>query len=1495
MPDTPTNMLSALKAQFQTLDPQLPLALFPLRVQVRFATPQMVAGLASGRMREDFSGDLPAELWVRIYPDEIFVHTHEERLNAEEAAAAQFYWDVLWQSAQAGQAADERRRQREGAWKALAEDYGPVRARWILRQAAPLGGLDAEGFPLAPPQLPDLELTEDSWNEAPRTYLLPDRFVLRLERGGEVREYAGQPIHKTAGALILGIDPQQDEAFDDTPDGRNTPEEMRWMTDFPRAVEIGMGLRIPLKDGDQAGFDRLYVLGWLSQEDASEAVALLEGLFENHRYKPGGMDLIAPGTPTNNTREQSAERGPDQVAAEESLALAEEADGDDPRRLALALGLPEDVFSGLDHSQLSAVQAGLAIHELLFDATLGQSLAVWQPALSQASRQQLRAYMSAWVSGRGLLPGLRIDNQPYAFLPALPLARFKTEPALLTDDFLRGLWTNILSPLDDWFAAQVEQVPRLHRDLAPEKAQPTFLSILQMHPSSVAYRQRFALDQEFFKTAASELPEELQLLAEKTPDPARFDAIRAALDALGFPVPTALNQLFFDRSAQPLAVREPLAGSSADADLDAEVLLGIEGQVIPPLEGSDQNYLQWLAAADLEAIRSEALPGGDPPYAVLYRLLRYRLLQSGGSAELRSRIAALAALPAAELRQLVQEHLDCCTYRLDAWIGGLAGKRLAELRQARREGLHIGAWGYLENLRPAGSQAHRAEYIPAPSLRHATAAAILRSGYQANRYSGQHESDSLFAINLNSTRVKKALFLIEGVRNGQDLAALLGYHLERAMHEYTDDQGTPILASLVYALRRRYPFKVTPLVQAGQSAPLEVEEDTSQHVINALDLLKAGAAWAAGVEPPPDAAQLSAMGPLLNALDDELDGVKDLLAAEGVYQLVDGQVDRAKAALDALTEGEQLIRPEIADIPRSSLPLTFRFGLILPDRPLPNTGSAPLSLRAVASPRVNRWLFDKLPDPSFIRVRVRWLAGQGDDGEPVFATDSLLLRQLLIEPIDLAYMMHLQRENPEVSELRYRIERAIRQRHNLPLTTRIDILENDRTDFLPREYTLFAVEPLAASLGKLLLETRSLGPADFLTANDEAREQAGAFWAPGFQLRQLRTVALQMESQQEALGERLARAQERLASGADLDALQLEQDLRHLRDGLFFYASLGWQEALPAPLDELNRLVLEQHCLRVQRLLQTAGERLRQAGELLVPGSPLKLSDLLADFPSQGPERDKENLVELTELLFGRFYRCYPDFRLPNTAALAQAWHSPELQASKEDFALERWLQSLAPVRPNLNLYQQGAMLAELFGKSQNTTGFGLFQLPLRDGQTGPWVGQEYGDFEPHPDTLSLALELQNDFDLNHATFAGLLVDDWQELVPDPIANTGIALQYDQPDTAAPNAVLLALTPADGTPWDWDTLVASVQETLLLAKKRAVDPDRLKESFWDHLLPGLLGPIFTADAAAEGDTLNFGVLPGQTRVLPHPSSELADFGLDGLDLGNIVNPEDPDA
>jgi hypothetical protein len=54
---------------------------------------------------------------------------------------------------------------------------------------------------------------------------------------------------------------------------------------------------------------------------------------------------------------------------------------------------------------------------------------------------------------------------------------------------------------------------------------------------------------------------------------------------------------------------------------------------------------------------------------------------------------------------------------------------------------------------------------------------------------------------------------------------------------------------------------------------------------------------------------------------------------------------------------------------------------------------------------------------------------------------------------------------------------------------------------------------------------------------------------------------------------------------------------------------------------------------------------------------------------------------------------------------------------------------------------------------------------------------------------------------------AGLLVDGWTEVVPSRSETTGIAFQYDWPDSAAPQAILL--------------------ETLDLARLRLVQPGAL--------------------------------------------------------------------
>ena len=74
----------------------------------------------------------------------------------------------------------------------------------------------------------------------------------------------------------------------------------------------------------------------------------------------------------------------------------------------------------------------------------------------------------------------------------------------------------------------------------------------------------------------------------------------------------------------------------------------------------------------------------------------------------------------------------------------------------------------------------------APSLDHAVTAAVLRSAWMAY---GSGAQDAPFGVDLSSERVRRGMWLLEGVRNGVDLAELLGGRLERRLH----DQGLPHL------------------------------------------------------------------------------------------------------------------------------------------------------------------------------------------------------------------------------------------------------------------------------------------------------------------------------------------------------------------------------------------------------------------------------------------------------------------------------------------------------------------------------------------------------------------------------------------------------------------------------------------------------------------------------------------------------------------------------
>ena len=325
----------------------------------------------------------------------------------------------------------------------------------------------------------------------------------------------------------------------------------------------------------------------------------------------------------------------------------------------------------------------------------------------------------------------------------------------------------------------------------------------------------------------------------------------------------------------------------------------------------------------------------------------------------RASLAALVGVPTAELERLFTETLDVSSHRLDAWITSLASKRLDAMRERQPLGLHLGAYGWVEDLRPAATgrvrlvsratgprlpvQTNSGGYVHAPSMSHAATAAVLRNAYLSRTGADRVR----YAVDLSSSRVRRARTLLDGVRNGQPLGALLGYQLERGLHE-----GHPgfDLDRYIEPLRRRFPLVADKGAPSGEP----VEQVAARDVVDGLALR---AAWTAGTftlgpggldAAPRDRPAIEAE---LRALDDAVDAVADLLLAESVHQVVVGSLPGAAASLDAMAQGG--VRPPdpaVAQLPRGGATLTHRVAVVLGGPPLPDGPWAAVPSRPALAP-----------------------------------------------------------------------------------------------------------------------------------------------------------------------------------------------------------------------------------------------------------------------------------------------------------------------------------------------------------------------------------------------------------------------------------------------------------------------------------------------------------------------------------------------------------------
>lgn len=514
---------------------------------------------------------------------------------------------------------------------------------------------------------------------------------------------------------------------------------------------------------------------------------------------------------------------------------------------------------------------------------------------------------------------------------------------------------------------------------------------------------------------------------------------------------------------------------------------------LPQITGNQQPFNRFIAAEIQK----------DTPVLNAFRSLQ----------RVRNALQGLKNLPTARLERLLAEHIDCCSYRHDAWVQGFMNLQLDRIRPdmvnqeddngeavaLQREGIYLGAYGWIENLRPEGKTAEpvrlpndlgqifqRPEdpplardvtnqgYIHAPSLNHAVTAAVLRNGYLSNATPSQ---PGLLAVNLSSERVRKALETLEGIRNGQSLGALLGYRFERSLHD-----RNPAMFVFSYQLRKAFPLVANRLQNTQNSDPESQEAIAARNVVDGYRLLKKALennntpnfSFLTDIlkDPAPNASQRSFIEATILDLIDIHDALSDLGIAESVHQIVQGNFDRAAANLDAYSKATFPQTPDVVITPRSGITLTHRTAIHLDGQAM---AQATDNARCQAEPAIQKWLSSLLPQSQEIAVLVDY--SNPGDPEPPTVTETVTLNNLGLQHLDLLYLFQGDQEQ-SLGVLEERIFRYIFSNPAVHAHAKLNIRFTEPISQPGIKATFFELSPLLRSLRYLVASSRPLRPTD---------------------------------------------------------------------------------------------------------------------------------------------------------------------------------------------------------------------------------------------------------------------------------------------------------------------------------------------------------------------------------------------------------------------------------
>lgn len=933
----------------------------------------------------------------------------------------------------------------------------------------------------------------------------------------------------------------------------------------------------------------------------------------------------------------------------------------------------------------------------------------------------------------------------------------------------------------------------------------------------------------------------------------------------------------------------------------------------------------------------------------------------------------------AELERAFAGHIDTCSYRYDAWLLGLVNQHIqaqvaAKAATQQERGLYLGAYAWAEDLHPSTDQLVVAQlpadlapkfpgtvplmsdsenggFIHAPSIPHADAAAVLRAGFVAAQPGGANSGD--LSVNLSSDRVRVALALIEGIRNGQSLGALLGCQFELGLH---DDHALAEVDKFIYPLRKQFPLVADALAstQTGPDVPIEAIE--ARNVLDGKKLVDqitksniTAYPWGVANLPAATAAEQAAMNAEADALRNAYDAIADLALAEGVYQAVQGNYDRVASTIAAYTTGNFPPEPGIIDTAPPGVGLTHRFGIQFRPGLAGPAGATP---RAQAEPAMDDWLSKMLPPLDHIACTVTW-------SDPVTAAlqqHPVSLDDLGLRPIDALYL--LKTDNVQaMAEIDDRIQRHAIANWNPRPDAKVQIQYMTAPT---GQFSVFESGPLLRNLRSLLTQSRALRASDVLRANDASQQDNSTAFVDQSRitapLASLTTLASDIDTfvnttlaplladtttnraqiiakvdafltDAAALLERAARLN-LPSSGwgfiyawfhdAFTDVLAQIADLvtRWTQKLTDFTNALNAYDVLPIGTSDANRfaalqaaelivssqldplqatpalqraalpakgIALQNRLAQFQLIQNSSGNSFANLFSSVVALSTLEFDSQPFDISPIGdraititqdisravtshlsvaktrmttvnahiadataaasPADQVTALTAAAKALLGDDFQMIPEFSV--SAAQGAEWANA-IDAStsgdlftylkttlKIDFPVDEWFYGAARVRQPLRYWESALILASAFDLTPPS--LTPIQLPFAAGE--PWRALEYPE-KPVMDSDRLLYTCLYSQPFNSsARQCGVLVDEWTEVIPATKRDTGITFNYARPDNEPAQSMLFVVSASNTGVWQWTDLVGALNETLDLAKKRAVEPAFLDPTVYSRFLP----------------------------------------------------------